>query len=329
MTYAKDLEVVVNALVRDKLQGLRDPLRGRSVGGGTGVGAGSVTLDGEDVFDGDGAFNSDLEEKQRFRRPFEVGDEPEQLQAFDCETGEKVTLDGLNQQKGADVPVEFKDCKAPKAPTLADLQNTAIYVAEFYSNYYVDPPIFKRVYSLDLTAYYAMKSEAVAFAEAESGSNCSPYISTNETEATGNTTARPFIWYIPSSGVGYCGGDTKDRIAFYRRSTSTADKLAYIEAWEPPQWSAVDKNHLVYNQEKGCMEPLCPDVNNQVLGKFQGCNDVLILCDEKGNKIHVKMEGGEIQVTSATNKQTAVIKDGKVQRVYVRDAEEVAKIIRS
>ena len=82
-----------------------------------------------------------------------------------------------------------------------------------------------------------------------------------------------------------------------------------------PKWPAVDRNHLTWNKEKGCFEPLCPELNNQVLDKYKACEEERILCDKDGNKVKVTIDGDTVKVTQAKYNQTAEIKDGKVQTV--------------
>ena len=82
-----------------------------------------------------------------------------------------------------------------------------------------------------------------------------------------------------------------------------------------PKWPAVDKNHLVWNKDKKCFEPLCPELNTQVLDKYKGCEDERILCDADGNKVKVKVDGDVVKVTQEKYGQTAEIKNGKVTAV--------------
>ena len=73
------------------------------------------------------------------------------------------------------------------------------------------------------------------------------------------------------------------------------------------------------------MEPLCPELNNQVADKYKACNDELILCDEDGNKVKVTIDGDEMKVTQAKHGQEATIKNGKVQSTKPLTPEQIAR----
>ena len=51
----------------------------------------------------------------------------------------------------------------------------------------------------------------------------------------------------------------------------------------------------------------------------------MILCDEDGNKVKVKIENGEMKVTQAKFNQEATIKGGKVQSTKPLTAEQTAR----
>ena len=99
--------------------------------------------------------------------------------------------------------------------------------------------------------------------------------------------------------------------------TSCAARSDPVCSLPPPGaiWPAPDKNHLTWNKGKGCFEPLCPELNNQVLDKYKSCEEERILCDKDGNKVKVTVDGDTVKVTQAKYNQTAEIKNGKVQTV--------------
>ena len=103
--------------------------------------------------------------------------------------------------------------------------------------------------------------------------------------------------------------------ASYTTCGTASCKQQYIDNWSEEDWPVVDKNHLNWNKEKGCFEPLCPELNTAVSDKFKDCQKERILCDKDGNKVKVEVDGNTVKVTQAKYNQTAEIKNGKVQTV--------------
>ena len=256
-------------------------------------------------------------DKEKLTARLEYGDEIEDFQLYDCETGEPVTLDGIGgNDSEPKYPLGFENCEAAKKPTMADLDGKTIFRTTYYTIYY-DPnfePV--SVYSLSSAEFYSFVNTGTAWAQSKSSGGCPPQIGyVNDTGTTGSWTGRPGAYFRPDSGDPYCGYATADRQAAYATSTSIGWKQAYIDSFIAPTWNENDKNHLVLDGN-GCFSTLCPDHNTQVLPKYQGCNDELILCDENGkeNKIKVNPDGS-IDVVQSEFNQTATIKNGKVVAV--------------
>ena len=255
---------------------------GRSGGAG---GGGSLDTDSvpegekdDEAEKGDGAVDAG--------KKLNVGDEADRLEdLYDCETSEKVTIDGLGEKGSEGYPTGFQDCN--KTPC--------------------DPA--------DISKYYEwMGSDTI----------CGTYrgIGTTAQNACG---AAGHIWSpnknpfdgSPSSASCWCGtaeSNNGGNPALINSKPSQADGDLICEQ-ESGKWPAVDRNHLTWNKEKGCFEPLCPELNNQVLGKYRDCEPERILCDKDGNKVKVTVDGDTVKVTQAKYNQTAEIKDGKVQTV--------------
>ena len=299
-----------------KFLGIKDPqtaLDAARIGGDIGKTAGRAggsvgggSFDGENPPEGEdeegaekGDGGADAGEKLK------VGDKFDRLEdLYDCETGEKVTVDGLGKKGSESYPAGFQDCDAQKPPTMADLDGKAIFITT--SNYYgyigKDGPS----YDIDSTGFSDYKQAALAWAESKSTNGCTPSVSDYELQYIA----------IPLGGVNCIpvGQNYYSEINLVK-STSTEAKQQYINNWKGSVWPAVDKNHLVWNKENNCFEPLCPELNTQVLDKYKGCEDERILCDADGNKVKVKVDGDVVKVTQEKYGQTAEIKNGKVTAV--------------
>ena len=306
-----------------KFLGIKDPsarLESGRVGGAigrtagrSGGGGGGGELDSDSVPEGEeeeGAEKGDgSADAGKQLKPGDNADRLEDL--YDCETGEKVTVDGLGKKGSESYPTGFQDCDAPKPPTMSELDGKTIFVCRYYSNF--DSNVKEEiVYALDKSAYTSKKSIALARADGASSNECKGQVVPYESD-TGTSGVYRCELVALYGGIG-CRSDGRAYISEYRTSTSTADKQKYIDSFEL-KWPAVDKNHLNWNKEKGCFEPLCPELNNQVLDKYKTCEPERILCDKDGNKVKVTIDGYTVKVTQAKYNQTAEIKNGKVQSV--------------
>lgn len=303
--------------IKDLERGLASVRKGSAVPKSIGSGGGQAT----NANGGDAGSNIDEDDRpvdQTLSDALQTGDEPEKFELKDCETGEAVTLDGIggNGTK-ATSPIGFENCEAKRKPTMSDLDGKTIFRTTYFTIY--SDPNFENVtvYSLSSAEFYSFVSTGTAWAQSESTGGCPPQIGyVSDTGTSGSWTGRPGAYFIPGSGNPYCGFKSADRQAAYNTSTSTEYKQAYIDNFEAPSWDENDQNHLNYNAEKSCIEPLCPELNPHVLDKFKECQDEMILCDADGNKVHVKINtDGTMDVTQEKHGQTATIKDGKVTSV--------------
>ena len=232
-----------------------------------------------------------------------VGDEFDRLEdLYDCETGEEVTIDGLGEKGSERYPTGFQDCEKQDVPD------------DFYAGYYFksDGKIGKisdgSIVISNPPASFQRQSQAIAYA-------------TNMADG---------YQYYPDGAISRVkngellnGGETifKDNEGY--GWSGSINKISCSVSYDPvcalpppsPVWPAVDRNHLTWNKEKGCLEPLCPELNNQVLDKYKTCEPERILCDKDGNKVKVTIDGDTVKVTQAKYNQTAEIKKGKVQSV--------------
>ena len=240
------------------------------------------------------------------------GDDADRLEdLYDCETGEEVTIDGFGEKGSERYPTGFENCDAPKPPTMADLDGKTIFVCRYYSNF--DSNVKEEiVYALDKSAYTSKKTKALAMANAASSKECVGQVVPTESDIGTSGVYRCELMAL-YGGVG-CRSDGRAYISEYRTSTSTVDKQEYIDSFEL-KWPAVDKNHLTWNKEKGCFEPLCPELNTAVSDKFKGCEKERVLCDKDGNKVKVEVDGNGVKITQAKYNQTAEFRNGKVTAV--------------
>ena len=248
-------------------------------------------------------------------KPFQNGDKADRIKGlYDCETGEEVTIDGAGEEGSEAYPTGFQDCKASKKPTMADLDGAVIFITS--SSY--PPNIGLEIkdspnYSLSTDIFEKWKPLAYDWAVRSGNANGNNNIC-NPIEAS--SSAR-YTVYPAKKQNGECralSGDTYHEIR-YRTSISQQDKQSYIDNFNAPTWPAPDRNHLTWNKEKNCFEPLCPELNNQVAEKYKECKDEMILCDEDGNQVKVKAGDYGIEVTQAKYGQKSFIKNGKVQSV--------------
>ena len=259
---------------------------GRTVGRAGGASSGG-SIDSDTIPEGEdeqgaekGDGGADAGEKLKVGDKF---DRAEDL--YDCETGEEVTIDGLGEKGLERYPTGFQDCnKAPCNPS-------------------------------EILKYYEW-----------SGANdsCGAYRGIGTT-AQSSCSAAGHIWSpnrnpfdgSSSSASCWCGTEKSyagGNPALINSQPSSADADLICEQ-ESGKWPAVDRNHLTFNKEKGCFEPLCPELNNKVLDKYKTCEKERILCDKDGNKVKVTIDGDTVKVTQAKYNQTAEIKNGKVQAV--------------
>ena len=96
MSYADDLEALINALVEDKAKELAARKTGKPVPGGVGSSLGGTSLSTDGVIDqGAGGSGGGEDGNEDLKDKLKPGDEPEKFKLFDCETNEEVTLDGI------------------------------------------------------------------------------------------------------------------------------------------------------------------------------------------------------------------------------------------
>ena len=245
---------------------------------------------------GDGAGDAGEQIKQ--------GDEFDRLEdLFDCETGEEVTIDGLGEKGSERYPTGFQDCEKQELPP-----------KEWQSGYYWEA---NQYYSgndgsnVQIGGRFQTYGEAALIVDQNIFAKSSPFWSAGWAEAKAKKKAWQNTFVFENiGGVIYTGS-----AAIFRRNCDvTYDPICALPP-PIPKWPAVDRNHLTWSKEKGCFEPLCPELNNQVLDKYKACEDERILCDKDGNKVKVTVDGDTVKVTQAKYNQTAEIKDGKVQTV--------------
>ena len=289
---------------------------GKTVGNSGGQVGGGGFSDGNppDGDDSDGAEKGDGAGDAG--EQIKTGDEIDRLEdLYDCETGEKVKIDGLGEKGSEQYQTGFQDCSKPKKPSMEDLAGKTVYVFKQTRNQVgTSSTTLPNVYKLEssyLNSYHDIGRGWL------SGLPCPPTSAPPTAKCLGEVTNKPspysisteMQWYNTSS-VGLGRVDT-----LYTECTSLQCKQSYIDNWTEDLWPNVDKNHLNWNKEKGCFEPLCPELNTAVSDKFKGCEKERILCDKDGNKVKVEVDGNTVKVTQAKYNQTAEIKNGKVQSV--------------
>ena len=273
---------------------------GRSGGARTG---GSIDSDG--IPEGDGSSGAekgdgagDAGEK------IKVGDELDRLEdLYDCETGEEVTIDGLGEKGSERYPTGFQDCEKQELPP-EDWQSGYYWEA----NQYYSGNDGSNVRSGGRFQTYG---EAALIVDKNIFAKSSPFWSVGWAEAKAKKQAwQNTFGFENIGGVIYTGSAE----IFRRNCDVTYDPICALPP-PIPKWPAVDRNHLTWSKEKGCFEPLCPELNNQVLDKYKACEEDRILCDKDGNKVKVTIDGDTVKVTQAKYNQTSEIRNGKVQAV--------------
>ena len=292
-----------------KFLGIKDPsagLKNRRVGGAIGRTAGRSggaggggSLDADSVpegEDGDSAEKGDgAADAGKQLKPGDKADRLEDL--YDCETGEEVTIDGIGGGGSQpSYPTGFNDCKEQDVDP--SFEAGYYWLAEGYNE-----PVGGYPPVISSTAHQT-KEPARSSALSLGGGQTSPP----------NAEIQKFIDGTTDSVSGTTGG-VRYLMTISRKSCSTDYNQVCDLPPPKPKWPAVDKNHLTWNKEKGCFEPLCPELNNQVLDKYKTCEKERILCDKDGNKVKVTVDGDTVKVTQAKYNQTAEIKNGKVQSV--------------
>ena len=291
-----------------KFLGIKDPSAtlesgrvGGSIGrtaGRSGGGGGGGELDSDSVPEG--------EEEEGAEKGDGAGDAGEQIKVgdkfdrledlYDCETGEKVTIDGFGEKGSEKYPSGFEDCKEQQ--TYPDFEDGYYWLAEGYNEPVGGPPPV-----ISSTAHQT-KEPARSSAISLGGGQTSPP----------NAVIQKFIDGTTDS-VSVNTGSVRCLMRISRKSCSTDYNHVCDLPPPKPKWPAVDRNHLVWNKEKGCFEPLCPELNTAVSDKFKECQKERILCDKDGNKVKVEVDGNGVKITQAKYNQTAEIKNGKVQTV--------------
>ncbi len=302
MSYADDLEALINALVEDRAKELAARKTGKPVPGGVGSSLGGTSLSTDGVIDqGAGSSGGGEDGNEDLKDKLKPGDEPEKFKLFDCETNEEVTLDGIGGGgAGPAYPTGFDEEKCKTGSFDCDVAPSEMMIKyQAGDDPYAPNPTWGPWY-IDETGW---KDACVAAGHEMRASGVNEYCYYKKGTQYENIP-------VPSVKVTYSGLTQSEQDEYCERQG---------------QWPAPDKNHLVWNEEKGCMEPLCPELNNQVADKYKACNDELILCDEDGNKVKVTIDGDEMKVTQAKHGQEATIKNGKVQSTKPLTPEQIAR----
>lgn len=244
---------------------------------------------GDSAENGDGSLNGG--------KGLQVGDKGDRLtDLYDCETGEEVTIDGLGEKGTEAYPSGFQDCEG------GDVEDGYVEGVYWYARTAASND---GVPAMNISGSFQTQRRANNFCLANP--NLPADIKSRLSTGT----------YSGESGgcTSDCSDGKRYSISVSRRTCSeNPDPVCDLP---PPknEWPAVDKNHLVWNKEKNCFEPLCPELNTQVLDKYKSCDDERILCDADGNKVKVKVDGDVVKVTQEKYGQTAEIKNGKVTAV--------------
>ena len=273
---------------------------GAAVGRSGGVGSGGA-IDSDTIPEGDDEQGAEKGDGAAdFGEKLKVGDEFDRAEdLYDCETGEEVTLDGFGEKGSERYPTGFQDCKEEDIdPSYEDG-----YVWYLRSTKGITGgPI-----ESDVISYHQTKSQALAATWQKQ--QIQDFF---KGDVTGSTAA-PEIDGCYQIGCVILG----TTITKVSCSGATDPAVIAICNLPPPKnkWPAVDRNHLTWNKEKGCFEPLCHELNTQVLDKYKTCEPERILCDKDGNKVKVTIDGDTVKVTQAKYNQTAEVKNGKVVAV--------------
>ena len=237
-----------------KFLGIKDPSAtlesgrvGGSIGrtaGRSGGGGGGGELDSDSVPEGE---NEDGAEKgdgaADFGDKLKPGDEFDRAEdLYDCETSEEVTLDGFGEKGSERYPTGFDDCKPNDVPD------------DFFSGYYFEA---KGLIS-NSTGDTIIENPLKTFQRHSQAASYATNMADSYEYAPDGTISRV------KSGELLDGGESisKNGESFYWGGavykTSCSVKFDQICNLPPPQsnWPAVDRNHLTWNKEKGCFEPL-------------------------------------------------------------------------
>ena len=308
-----------------KFLGIKDPSatlengrNGGAIGRTAGRAGGSV---GGGSFDGENPPEGEEEEGAEkgdggadAGAQIKPGDELDRLEdLYDCETGEKVKIDGLGQKGSEQYPSGFENCSKPKKPSMADLEGKLIYTHTLKRQSIDSVNDEQTTRTLSQSKLLENASAALSFVNSVPCPH--PKFSNSTCRGVSESSSPNSATYTQS--ITTSGGFRQ--IAYAQASYTTCGtascKQQYIDNWSEEDWPAVDKNHLNLNKEKGCFEPLCPELNTAVSDKFKDCQKERILCDKDGNKVKVEVDGNTVKVTQAKYNQTAEIKNGKVQTV--------------
>lgn len=284
--------------ISDARNGRADARTGVGVGrsAGRASGAGATDRDGnpegeagESAEKGNGALDAS--------KRLKTGDKGDRLEdLYDCETGEKVTIDGLGVDGTEAYPSGFQDCEGGEIED-GYVEGVYWYARTGASN--------NGVVASDISGSFQTQRRANTFC-----------LSNPNLPADVKSRLSSGVFNGQSSGctTSDCDGRNYFVQVSKRYCSENPDPVCDLP---PPKnnWPAVDKNHLVWNKDKNCFEPLCPELNTQVLDKYKGCEDERILCDADGNKVKVKVDGNVVKVTQEKYGQTAEIKNGKVTAV--------------
>ena len=298
-----------------KFLGIKDPqtaLDAARIGGDIGKTAGRAggsvgggSFDGENPPEGEdeegaekGDGGADAGEKLK------VGDKFDRLEdLYDCETSEEVTIDGLGEKGSERYPTGFQDCEKKELPP-----------EEWQSGYYWEA---NQYYSgndgsnVQSGGRFQTYGEAALIVDQNIFAKSSPFWSVGWAEAKAKKQAwQQTFGFENIGGVIYTGAAE----IFRRNCDVTYDPICALPP-PIPKWPAVDRNHLTWNKEKGCFEPLCPELNTAVSDKFKECQKEHVLCDKDGNKVKVEVDGNGVKITQAKYNQTAEFRNGKVTAV--------------
>ena len=322
-----------------KFLGIKDPSAtlesgrvGGSIGrtaGRSGGGGGGGELDSDSVPEGEeeeGAEKGDGAADAG--KQLKTGDKADRLEdLYDCETGEKVTIDGLGSEGTEAYPNGFDGCKDK---TEVPPEGSPIYLTRLFkyngsvSSGWVLSDSKTGFTVKRNTLYTSYISEGFGHIIGATPSECKSQLSDVLTVISNSGAPASAYSYNSStqtqagavclsSGPGVGAASFRANIETIQNPTLSQREEAARN--ENPAWPEADKNHLTWNKEKGCFEPLCPELNTQVSDKYKGCEDERILCDEDGNKVKVEIDGNTVKVTQEKYNQTAEIRNGKVTSV--------------
>lgn len=338
MSYSDDLAAFINAVVEEKAKELQARKSGRPVPGGMGSSLGGVMGESDGIDGGEEGDDSN-EGMEKLTDRLKPGDKPEKFKLFDCETGEEVTLDGIGGNGVKPIyPTGFEDCKAETVPVPPE--GAPIYLTRLFkyngggSSGWVLSDSKTGFTVKRNTLYTSYISEGFGHIIGATPSDCKSQLSDVLTVIS-NSGAPASAYSYNSSTQAQAGavclssGPAVGAASFTANietiQNPTLSQREEAARNENPVWPAVDKNHLVWNADKECFEPLCAELNTEVSDEYAACNDEMVLCDEDGNKVKVEIDGDEMKVTQAKFNQEAIIKHGVVQSTKALTAEQTAR----